>query len=194
MQDWTGNSTSVSATLGASNLSDKDRAENDYYATPPRAIDAVFQYLNCNKIWEPACGEGHLSKRLKELGFEVKESDKIIRSYPCEEIDFLNFEGEFDGDILTNPPFVFAKEFVEKSLNVIPVGRKVIMFLRVQFLESQKRRKLFDENPPKAVLVYSKQNPQCGRNGCFENTGNAAMYCWFVWEKGYKGDTVIRWI
>ena len=90
MKDWIGNKTSVSATLGASNLSNKDRAVRDYYATSPSAINAVLPYLDKEiPIWECACGEGHLSKTLKEKGYVVKESDIVVRSYPCEQIDFL---------------------------------------------------------------------------------------------------------
>src|SRR3990167_8749670 len=116
-KDWTGNSTSVSSTLGASNLSDKERAGRDYYATPPRAIDAVILYLDKNiPIWEPACGEGSLSKELKSRGFEVKESDIIVRSYPCEQLDFTGLERyEWNGDILTNPPFSESLEFTQRA-------------------------------------------------------------------------------
>ncbi len=32
-------------------------------------------------------------------------------------------------------------------------------------------------------------------NGDFEATkGSAALYAWFVWEKGWKEETVVRWI
>lgn len=24
--------------------------------------------------------------------------------------------------------------------------------------------------------------------------GSAVSYAWFVWQKGYKGDTIIKWI
>lgn len=43
MQDWTGNGNSVYKTLGATNHSDKDREENDFYATDPYAIDVLFE-------------------------------------------------------------------------------------------------------------------------------------------------------
>jgi hypothetical protein len=196
MKDWTGNKTSVSSTLGASNLSKKERAERDYYATPPRALDAVIPYLDINiPIWECACGEGHLSNRLKELGYTVRESDIIERSYKCEIKDFIFFQNHnWEGNILTNPPFVYAKEFAEKGIETLREGRLLFLFLRVQFLESQKRRPLFEKTPPKYMLVYSKRTPQCGRNGNFEGTGNAAMYCWFIWEKGFTGDPIIKWI
>jgi len=171
--------------------------ENDYYATPPRALAPIYKYLNYDTpIWECSCGEGSLSKQLKGLGYRVRESDLIKRSYPCEIKDFLLFNDEpWEGDILTNPPYRYSKEFTEKSLELLSEGRFLLLYLRVQFLESQKRRPLFDSQPPKEILIYSKQTPQCARGGDFSKpTGNATMYCWFIWEKGFKCNPIIKWI
>lgn len=80
MKDWIGGVNSIYTTLGASNHSSTDREENDYYATDPRAIDCLLEKAKLdNKIWECACGEGHLSKRLSELGYCVKSTDLIDR-------------------------------------------------------------------------------------------------------------------
>ena len=49
--------------LGASNHSTSERAEHDYYATDPRAAELLLEVEDLAPvIWEPACGEGHLSK------------------------------------------------------------------------------------------------------------------------------------
>ena len=45
----------------------------------------------------------------------------------------------WDGDILTNPPYKYAKEFIEHAMTIIPDGRKVFMFLKLQFLEGKAR-------------------------------------------------------
>ena len=37
MADWTGNSNSIYKTLGASNHTDKERQNEDFYATEPKA-------------------------------------------------------------------------------------------------------------------------------------------------------------
>ena len=42
MKDWIGNNKSIYTTLGASNHTDKEREENDYYATDPIAIDKLL--------------------------------------------------------------------------------------------------------------------------------------------------------
>ena len=105
----------------------------------------------------------------------------------------LPFE-EYDYDILTNPPYKYAKEFVEQGLKLVKEKRYVIMFLKIQFLEGQERRKLFNENPPKYVYVNSKRQT-CYINGDMsKKLSSASCYCWFIWQKGFKGEPVIRWI
>ena len=86
------------------------------------------------------------------------------------------------------------------ALEVSVPGVKVAMFLKLQFLEGQARKELFLKNPPKVVYVSSSRLG-CAKNGEFKVGKNgefmiesAVAYAWFVWEKGYKGDTVIRWV
>lgn len=138
-------------------------------------------------------GGGHISKVLKEYGYDVTSRDIVDRGYG-EVRDFLDlWTTEWDGDIITNPPYSFAREFVEKALQIIPKGNKVVMFLKLTFLEGKARRELFRENPPIRVWVSSSRL-KCAMNGDFSSfKSSATAYAWFVWEKGYKGDTIVRW-
>jgi hypothetical protein len=197
-KDWTGNSATTFATLGASSHSSHKREENDYYATDPKTIEYLFNVENfTDTIWEPACGEGHLSKAIELYGKNVLSTDLIYRGYGSGGIDFLKEKVVWNGDIITNPPYKYAQEFVEHSMELIEKSNsesKVAMFLKLTFLEGQKRKKLFQKYPPKTVYVFS-QRQKCAINGDFANTGSsAACYAWFIWEKGYKGETIIRWI
>lgn len=106
--DWTGNQRSIYTTLGASNHTDKERQQHDYYATEPKAMELLLAEEDFSPvIWECACGEGHLSKVLEEHGFEVISTDLIYRGFgDPEPLDFLKDTLEdFEGDIITNPPF-----------------------------------------------------------------------------------------
>ena len=100
-------------------------------------------------------------------------------------------------DIITNPPYKYAKEFVKHALDTSSIGTKVAMFLKLTFLESKSRKELFEKYPPKVVYVSSSRL-QCARNGDFteysKGVGTAVAYAWFVWEKGYTGEPIIRWI
>lgn len=194
--DWTGNKKSVFITLGASNHTEKERQKEDFYATDPKAMHLLCDQMQfSHNVWECACGQGHLAKVLIERGYNVRATDLIDRGFGDVQ-DFLGMEvQDFDGDIITNPPFKYATEFVYKALSIIPEGRKVAMFLKLQFLEGKARRVLYDNAPPKFVYVFSNRI-NCAMNGDFEKyTHNSAVaYGWFVWEKGYKGETIIKWI
>ena len=205
-KDWKGNKKSTFSTIGSNAHSDNEREKNDYYATDPKVIEKLFEVENFSDIiWEPACGEGHLSKEIEKYAKSVLSTDLIDRGYGTSGIDFLKETGTWNGDIITNPPYRFASEFVENSMNLIDKsevqGLKVAMFLKILFLETQKRKKLFEKYPPKIIYVFSKR-VICALNGEFEkfrdkygkNHGGAVAYAWFIWEKGYKGDTIIKWI
>jgi len=180
--------------IGASNHTADDRAENDYYATDPNAIDALMEVETFqNDIWECCCGEGHLSKRLWRLGYHVISSDLIDRGYGSVQ-DFLKSEEEWSGDIITNPPYRIAQKMVEHSLDLIRPGAKAAFFLKLTFLEGQRRRKMFDIAPPKSIHVFSKRI-NCAKNGDFESIqASAIAYAWIVWEKGFEGKPSIDWI
>ncbi len=193
-KDWTGNNKAVFSTLGATSHSKGERQKHDFYATDPKAIEWLLKLETFTDVWECACGQGHLSKVLIDKGIHKKSTDLIDRGFGESGIDFLGIEvQEWNGDIVTNPPFKYAKEFVLKALQIIPTGNKVAMFLRMQFLESKDRKHLFIDFPPTKVLVTSSRI-NCAANGDFENDlGGAMAYCWFVWEKGFKGKTTIEW-
>ena len=106
-KDWTGNSNSIYKTLGASNHTDKERQNEDYYATDPKAADLLLELETfAPDIWECACGEGHLSKVFEKAGHKVKSTDLMDRGFGETGIDFLSIDNlEWNGDIITNPPY-----------------------------------------------------------------------------------------
>lgn len=172
----------------------RDRAENDFYATPEsatRALLAVEEIIY--PAWEPACGEGHISKLLDG---EVYSSDLVYRGYG-EVRDFLK-ELEFETweTIITNPPFNLFQEFAEKALRI--ATKKVILFGKLQALEGQKRATFMENSPLKTVYVFKgRQNPL--RNGSpVDEKGkpwaSTMAFAWYVWEKGYEGSPIIKWI
>ncbi len=197
-KDWTGDSNSIFMTLGASSHTDKIREEHDYYATEPKATELILELETFNDdILEPACGGGHMSDVLISRGYNVTSYDLIDRGYGDGVMDFLSDDIQsWHGDIITNPPYKFAKQFIEKSLDIIPKGNKIAMFLKIQFMESKGRKELFINNPPKVIYVSSSRL-LCAKNADFDGMisggGSAVAYAWYIWEKGYQGDTVIKW-
>lgn len=199
MIDWTGNANSIYATHGASNHSDSERAELDYYATDPEAVEKLLGVeLFSHAIWEPACGGCHISKILSDHGFNVASSDIVDRGSELQTTvkDFLRYNPDPKNrrDIITNPPYKFAAEFVEHALDISQEHVKVAMFLKLTFLEGGKRKQLFDKYPPKRIYVF-RNRIDCWKNGVKpDKPSKAVCYAWFVWEKGWYGEPRISWI
>lgn len=196
MKDWKGNQNSIYTTHGASNHSESEREANDYYATEPKATKILLEYEKFNPvIWECACGEGHISKVLESAGYEVISTDLIYRGYgDPEPLDFLKDTlDDFEGDIITNPPYKYAQEFVETAMETVQDGAKVAMFLKLTFLEGKARKEMFSKYPPETVYVFSSR-VCCGKNGNFDGVSTAVAYAWYVWKKGFHGCPVIKWV
>lgn len=193
-RDWIGNKKSTFVTLGASNHSSSARHEHDYYATDPKTIDELLAVeAFSGPIWECCCGGGHLSKRLEKNGYKVISTDMIDRGYGTGGVDFFAQNKLLAPNIITNPPYKYAKEAVEHSLEL--GAEKIAMFLKLTFLEGKARYKMFQKYPPKKVWVYSSRR-QVAINGDPEmfKKSSAAAYGWFIWEKQYLGSTKIGWI
>lgn len=190
--------------MGARNDAKNERDENDFYATHPDAVKdflkALEEYndgLTCNKVLEPCAGNGHISEVFKEKGYEVLSWDLVQREYPLDRLgDFLTYDGpQVDADVVTNPPFKLALEFVNKALDVVMDGRRVCMLMKVQFLEGMKRwKRLYSKNCMKYVYVNSRRQ-HTAMGGEFDKLESKTQcYCWFVFEKGFEGEPIVRWI
>ena len=196
-KDWTGTANSMFVTLGASNHTDKEREVNDYYATEPKAAEMLCDLVQFSPyVWECACGAGHLSEVFEKRGYLVKSTDLIGRGYGTGGVDFLQCTEPFNGDIITNPPYKYARQFVEKALSLVADGRRVAMFLKLTFMEGQGRKELFAKSPPHTVFVSSSRL-LCAKNGEFQKMkdggGSAVAYGWYLWVKGYQGETTLKW-
>lgn len=172
-----------------------ERQNEDYYATEPKALELWPKLVDFNDVWEPAVGGGHLAHVIKNNNKLSRVSDIIDRGFENTEIiDFLNYKGHWSGDIITNPPFKLANEFLEKSMEITNDGAKIALFLPIRYLEGQARYKVIQKYPPKEIWCSVKRLT-CAKNGDPEifKKGSATAYAWFYWEKGFKGDPIVKW-
>lgn len=207
---------SNSAWMAASFHRSVDAEEKDFYSTDPAAVLALLKFqdklddkLFSGTIWEPACGDGAISKVLSEYGFDVVSSDLYDRGYGQHGVDFLNAKAlPFHGteksvhqtsyDIITNPPYKQAIDFVAHSLDILPNGHSVAMLLRIGFLEGYKRyQAIYRARPPKFILVFVRRI-KCYKNGVDDGISSAVCYAWFIWQKNENGEfdntTSLYWI
>lgn len=135
-----------------------DREIDDFYPTPDYAVEELLKREKFNNlIGEFACGEGHISKVLIKNGYEVYSSDLINRGYGEYPVDFLTYNKSFYGDIITNPPYKMALDFVLQSKKI--AKNKIAMFLKTVWLESADRYEMFQDKsfPLKTVYQFSKR-------------------------------------
>ena len=178
----------------------REREVHDFYATPENATRLFLDNhkIEAETILEPACGQGHISKVLKEYfsDAEIISTDLIDRGYGKYGIDFLSYDFGKKDVVITNPPFKLAKEFIEKALTI--ANKQVIMFAKIQFLETEQRKQLFKNTPLKYVYVHSKRvSPMRGGRPVDENGkpwSSTMCFAWFVWEQGYNGEPIIRFL
>ncbi len=202
--DWTGNKNSIFKTLGASNHTDKERDENDFYATDPIAIDKLLKVVSLpTHIWECSCGQGHLSERLKQHGYDVFSSDLVDRGYGDTIVDFLKttkmpFDTLSDVAILTNPPYKYHKDFIRHALDILPEKVPAIFLLKTTALEGKARYDEFYRNKYLKYVFQFTGRLLCAKNAQFDEMkaggGSAVSYAWFWFEKGNTDDTMLRWI
>jgi hypothetical protein len=164
-----------------------ERNHHDYYPTPPLMTQALLDREKFpGVVWEPACGEYHMSKVLVDNKYIVKATD-LIYGY-----DFLTATDDTCGSVVTNPPFSLAMDFWKKCIDL--KIQKYAFLLRLQFLEGSKRYDLFKGgHNPKKVYVFSDMM-NVNHAGLENPFGGLLCFCWFVWERGYVGDTSIDWI
>lgn len=175
------------------------RKELDFYPTPPNVTHALMKFLfkedridKQMKVWEPACGNGAMSKVIQEYGLDVYSSDIADTGFGSPFIDFTKHKGESNFDaIITNPPFKLSEEFIKISLSK---SRLVCMLLKSQYWHAKGRYDLFNELMPNYVLPltwrpdFLEHERKPG-----EKKGAPTMEClWTVWIKGNKGNTIYK--
>ena len=183
----------IALSTGAGRAPLRDRG-NDLYETPACATLALLRTEPPKRIWEPACGPGAILSVLRAHGHDVLASDLVNYGDPTcfYQRDFLLEHKLPKGCecILTNPPFSLAEEFVEHALELCP---RVIMLLRLAFLESERRSRILDTGALARVHVFRKRLPMMHRHGWEGRRASSAMaFAWFCWDRSHNGPPTLH--
>jgi hypothetical protein len=120
----------------------------------------------------------------------VYATDLVDYACPDSEfgIDFLmEMAAPGVGAIVTNPPYKLADQFVAHALTLCP---RVIMLLRLAFLESRRRSELIDGGSPARVHVFQSRLPMMHRHGWQGPRASSSIpFAWFVWDHDHRGRT-----
>ena len=175
----------------------KLRQPNNFYATHPSCtFDILREEDFCRDILEPFCGVGTMSEVIKQNGHEVVSYDIVDRGYGLVGDFFKTDFPKHKFDIITNPPYDNVIDIILKCLDVCK--NKVALLMPLRYLSSGSRYNAVYRNyPPRCVYVY--QERICiAKNAEFEKYSDAGanmeIYAWYIWERGFKGTTELRWI
>ncbi|MBU2531157.1 MAG: hypothetical protein KKB37_00340 [Alphaproteobacteria bacterium] len=150
-------------------------------------------------IWEPACGEGHISKVFETAGHKVISTDLApCWGYGESNRDFLLERRPLAPNIVTNPPYGrgLADAFVTHALRLTAdTAGKVAMLLAIQSLAHPQRHAFWTSRAP--TVIYALDECQCWPYGDPSRATTAIgkqRYCWVVWHADHKGPTSFRWL
>ena len=161
---------------GASNQHGRNSA--DFYATPPECTAVLLEnygsMFDKGRVWEPACGDGAISKVLEANGLDVVSTDLYDRGYGKGGMNFMTSDCTC-GSIITNPPFNLAAQFIERAAEKeVPFA----MLLKATYWHAAKRNELFNRTRPLAVMAMSwrpAMSPERGKSGTMD-------FIWTVWR------------
>jgi hypothetical protein len=173
------------------------RDANDWYVEPAWCSERLFEAEPFERmVFDPACGIGTIVHSARRAGLTGMGSDIIERVSDFPVADFL--ERDFMPpvrNIVSNPPFGIALEFVRKALEV--ASGKVAMLLPANWVQGDKRARWLATTPLKRVwfLAPRPSMPPGAVLAAGMRPGNGTTdYAWFVWERGHVGAPTIGWL
>ena len=192
-----------------------ERAKDDFYQSSTEIANALFECVKAgikrNELYaegleetviiDSSVGTGTLLEPFRYKCWSLIGYDIADRGYKFVSVqDWLTVK-EIPNPrnkpkvIVQNPPFKLALEFVQHGLELLNKGELLFSLHRIQFLETRERfAKLYgNKQKPKYVFVFANR-VTCVAPG-IPNKGQGAMcYAWFMWQKGFRGNTQIKWI
>lgn len=172
------------------------RVPFDFYPTPPEGILALLEVERFKgSIWEPACGDGAISKVLAQRGYHVVSTDLIYRDFGIGGINFLMQPTARAVNIVTNPPYGrgLADAFVQHALRLVaPTGGSVAMLLDLSSLARPKRHLFWTRRPPSVVYILDDLDFLPAASLLPDWTRR--RYYWAVWRPGHVGRPALWWL
>jgi hypothetical protein len=149
--------------------------KNDLYESPPEAVRALLKAEKLPLVvWEPACGPGSIVRVLRAAGHQVYATDLV--DYESRDQDNAGW------DFLS-----------ERQLPIGVLCPRVVMLLRLAFLESTKRTPILDGGHLARVHVFRNRLPMMHRDGWKgPKVSNPTAFAWFVWDRNHSGATELR--
>lgn len=173
----------------------------DHYRTPEEETDKLLlawrPRIQIRKILEPAAGDGAMLRPLHDrfptAAIFARDIDPspLTNGYAVRERDFLDREQwKASGDpakfdlIFTNPPYKRALDFAARSFELLRPGGYLVLLLRMNFIESARRKAWWKKHmPEEVVFLSSRPSFYKSEKGA---SSDASGYAWFIWRNDFS--------
>jgi hypothetical protein len=147
---------------------------SDHYQSPGWVLDPLLPYLDPTWIvWEPACGQGNLVRRLTAAGHDVLASD--ILQGP--QFDFLRYTPGFPYEMIcSNPPFSYKNQFIQRCYDL---GKPWAMLMPLTALATATRHNLYKQHGIELLLLPTRVKFR--RDDQTQKQPPSAV-AWFTWK------------
>lgn len=151
----------------------------DYATTPAWATKVLLENEAFDgEILEPCCGKGAISEVLRAKNLTVTSSD--IHPFGYGQIQDLFTITKQHENVITNPPFSQTSKVKRHLLSI--TRRKLALLWFVKNIGNEMETR--DSQLLKAIYILGKVD--------FPEIKFGWQFAWFVWDKGYSGDVIIR--
>ncbi|SNY91971.1 hypothetical protein SAMN04515647_2215 [Cohaesibacter sp. ES.047] len=135
-------------------------------------------------------------KKEAAAGYEATGSDLVVRSSHCaHQVDFRRAGLPLGCNIVSNPPFGIAEDWLKISLGMA-IG-KVALLLPLTWLSGMKRSLFLEETPLVRVHVLTPRPSMRPGAVILANKkpgGGTKDFAWFVWERGMSFSPEVRFL
>lgn len=178
-----------------------ERDPLDWYVEPHECSAALFQLEEfVGTVWDPACGSGRIVEQAQKASLPAFGTDIVRRSDFCQsQMDFLDRPStpEF-ANIVTNPPFSHAEDFVREAIRITPVGGKIAVILPLVWVSGFSSKRDWLPHSPLKTLYPISPRPSMPPGKVIEagiKAGNGTKdFAWLVWQVGYSGNASVRFM
>jgi hypothetical protein len=172
-----------------------DREDDDFYSEPEWCSRRLFEVEEFRGlIWDPCCGLGSVIRSARAAQLSNFASDIADHGYGVRQ-DFLTapaptIAGLFN--VVCNPPFKLAREFVECALELGAAKAAVIFSIRrlnaAHWLEPLPLARIWLLTPrpsmPPGEVILRGEKPGGGKTD----------FCWLVFDRAHNSPRTFDWL
>jgi hypothetical protein len=173
-----------------------EREVADFYPTPPEPTRALLKaeaerLRDLPAIWEPACGDGAMTREILAAGYDCRPTDLVQRGGAAIVRDFYDFTEPLAPAIITNPPYQECNwrdgkgRWIRHALDTLGV-EYMALYLNWSWPGAAGLGKLWSDWPVARVYLTRWKVDFTGQGAPPNLNG------WFVWDRAWQGETVLR--